>query len=251
MKRCLGSVFCLMLIAAESAFSQSDAPALKRDTIATLTVSGEAEVERPADQLRLRLGVVTDAEDAQVAMEENSRRMNDVVEAVQKAGLTKDEYETGQFQIQPRYSQPPRGGHQQDWKPSIVGYQVINRIIIKTKKLEATAELLQAATEAGANSIDSIDFDLADRRKHRAEAIAAATKNARSDAKALAEAAGQRLVRVLSINLDHAFTPPPQPMHMRARTLEMAEAETPPINPGDVTIRATVTIVYEIAPEAE
>lgn len=218
---------------------------------ATLTVTGEAQLERPSDQLTIRLGVVTEGEDAQAAMQENSRRMNAVIAALEEAGLTKDEYQTSQFQIHPQYSRPPRGqAPPADWKPQIIGYQIANRVIVETKKLELIGRLLEAATESGANSIDSINFDLADPRKHRGEAIKAATQNARSDAQALASAAGQRLVRVLSINLDHAMAEPPVPLPMRGRAAAMeAAAETPPINPGDVTVRANVTIVYEIAPE--
>jgi uncharacterized protein YggE len=222
-------------------------PASPARAPATLTVMGEAQLDRPADELQIRLGVVTDGQDAQTAMQENSRRMNDVIVSLEEVGLTKDDYQTGQFQIQPQYSRPPRGQQPQDWKPAIMGYQVINRIIVETTKLELIGRLLEAATEAGANSIDSISFGLADHRKHRAEAIKAATQNARFDAQALAEAAGQRLVRVLSINLDHAMAEPPPPVPMMGRAVAMEAVDTPPINPGDITVRATVTIVYEIA----
>lgn len=227
--------------------AQETQPAAKQQAIPTLTVMGQAQLDKPADQMRLTIGVVTQGDEAQIAMQENSKQMNEVIAALQKAGLTKEEYQTGQFQIQPRYSRPPRGGPGQDpnWKPQIVGYDVINRVQVKTKKLNLAGELIKAATEAGANSIDSINFDLADPRKHRAEAIAAATSNARSDAEALAGAAGQKLVRILTINLDSAPVQP-MPMQMMGR-MAMAEADgAPPIEPGEITVHASVTITYEI-----
>jgi uncharacterized protein len=219
---------------------------VERILIPQLTVSGEATLDKPADQMHLQIGVVSDADQAQTAMAENSKTMNDVIAALQKAGLTKDEYSTGQFQIQPRYSHPPRNP-QPEWKPTITGYQVVNQIHVKTKKLNLAGDLIETATEAGANNIDSISFDLADRRKHRAEAIALATANAKSDAEALAGAAGQRLVRILQISLDHAPVQPMMDMRgMRNMAMEGAEM-APPIEPGDVTVHANVTIVYEIA----
>ncbi|MCI0362536.1 MAG: SIMPL domain-containing protein [Phycisphaerales bacterium] len=221
-----------------------------KDVVATLTVTGEAELQKPADQMRIALGVVTEGDDAQAAMAENSKRMNEVIAALKGTGLTKEEYETGQFQIQPRYSRPPRREQApEDWKPRIIGYQVTNRLNIKTKKLDKAGDLLKAASEAGANSVDSISFDLADRRTYRAEAIRKATVNAKSDASALAEAADQRLVRVISINLDHATAPPPPQPFMMERGMAAADMmETPPIQPGEITIHANVTLVYEIAP---
>ena len=224
------------------------APAVARHAVTpTLTVMGNAQLDKPADQMRLTIGIVTEGDDSQAAVQENSRQMNDVIAAMQKAGLAKEEYQTGQFQIHPRYSNPPRGHVDPNWKPQIIGFQVINRVMVKTKKLNVAGDLIKAATDAGANSIDSISFDLADPRKHRAEAIAAATGNARADAEALAGAAGQRLVRILSINLDSAPVQPMPDMRMMGSRMAMAESDVaPPIQPGEITIHASVTIVYEI-----
>ncbi|MHC5007907.1 MAG: SIMPL domain-containing protein, partial [Planctomycetota bacterium] len=82
-------------------------------------------------------------------------------------------------------------------------------------------------------------------RTHRGEAIAAATTNARSDAGILARSAQLKLVRIISISLDEAGWRPPVSA-MRAG-VAMAEAQiAPPIAPGEVTVRASVTIVYEV-----
>ncbi len=214
--------------------------------VPVLTVRGDAQLEKPADELRIRVGVVTESDEAPTALRENSRQMNDVIDALKKTGLTDKEYQTSQFQIQPVYTRRPRQAPV-DWKPKIVGYRVTNSLNVKTKKLELAGELIQAANEAGANSIDSISFGLADPRTHRDEAIRAATSNALTDARTLADAASLRLVRVLSITLDQAAAPRPTIQRMSAG-MAMAEAAIPPpIQPGDVTVHANVTVVYEIA----
>ncbi len=211
-----------------------------------LTVRGEAQLEKPADQLRLRLGVVSEAAEATEALNENSRRMSDVVAAIRKAGLDKAEYETGRFQIQPVHTRRPRAAGP-DWRPQIIGYQVTNALSIKTKKLELAGELIEAANEVGANSINVIGFDLADPRQYRAEAIKAATANALADARALADAAGLELVRILSITLDEQRRQPLGGGFGGGRVMAAEAAIAPPIAAGDVTVRATVRIVYEIA----
>ena len=223
-------------------------PVTDAGPVATLTVRGEAMLDKPADRLRLAIGVVTEAEEAREALDENSRRMKEVVTAVKRVGLSEKEYETRRFSIQPRYARrPQRAGP--DWQPRIIGYHVSNTILIKTTKMKLAGELIEAANRAGANSIDSISFDLANPRTHRAEAIATATVNCKSDAAILARSAGVRLVRVLSISLDEAAQRPPLPI-MQGRIAMAAEAVSarPPIQSGDVTVRASVTIVYEIGP---
>lgn len=223
-------------------------PSTRTDVVAKLTVRGDAELQKPADQLQLRLGTITEATEAAQAMELNSRVMQDVVAAIEKLGLDKKEYQTGRFQVRPTYSHRPRQP-EPNWRPTITGYEVTNTIEIKTQKLELAGPLIESATKAGANNVESIAFDLADRRKHRGEVIAAATANAMADARVLAEASSQRLVRVLSINLDNAAIAPPVFDRSMGRAMMAAEAmEAPPINPGDVGVHANVTIVYEIAP---
>lgn len=218
--------------------------------ITKLAVRGTAELEKPADQLRLSIGVINEGRDATEVLEENSRSMTKVVAAVKKAGLTSDEYSTGRFRVMPVYSRRPRKPDP-DWKPVITGYRVTNTINVKTLQLDLAAELIEAANKAGANSIDSISFTLSDPRKYRTEAIEEATRNAIEDATVLAETASLRLVRIFSITLDSAQPQAPTPMSRRMMMAGAAMETTTPIEPGDVTIRASVNIVYEIAPREQ
>jgi uncharacterized protein YggE len=221
------------------------APDRKLEDTPRLTVRGEAELRRPADQMRIQVGVVSEAKEAGAALRDNSERMAAVVKAIAKAGLTEDEYQTGRFRIRPTYSRRPRQP-QPDWKPMIIGYEVTNTVIIRTGKMDLAGSLIETANAAGANTVEVTGFDLADPRTHRAEAIGEATRHAIDDATTLAAAAGVDLVRIVSINLDR--TPPPvADAYMARGRAAMAEAgSTPPISPGDVTVRASVTIVYEI-----
>lgn len=244
----IAMVLALLVVAATLegvASAQQAGPT--RETLSTLTVRGSAEIDKPADELRLDVGVVTEASDAQVALRNNSERMKQVVEAIKAVGLTEKEYETGRFQVQPRYSaRPPRGDT--EWRQQIVGYAVTNTVRIKTQKLDLAGRLIEAANKAGANTTDSIVFGLANPRIHRAEAIAEATANAMADAQALAAAAGLKLVRVMSITLDEGDRYAPPMMYGRAVAMGMEMDAAPPIQPGEVTVRASVAIVYEIAP---
>lgn len=214
--------------------------------VATLTVRGDAELSKPADQLRLDVGVTTEAAEATAALDANSQRMSEVIAALKKMRLTEDEYQTGRFDIRIQYERRPRQV-EPEWRPRIIGYEVSNTLSIKTKRLDIAGRLIEAVNKAGANSINSVVFDLADRRAYRTEAITAATANARKDAADLAGAASLKLVRILSISLDDAARQPPVPLARAEGFAVAAAAPAPPIEPGDVTVRASVTIVYEIA----
>ncbi|MGD2062132.1 MAG: SIMPL domain-containing protein [Nitrospirota bacterium] len=213
-----------------------------------LAVRGVAVLEVPADQLRLNVGVITNAVTAQEALDSNTGKMKQVARALVAAGLSDADYETGQFEIRPQWSPRPRNPAPDDWRPHIVGYTVTNQLRVKTTRIDLAGKLIGAASEAGANAIDSISFDLADPRRHRGAAIAAAAANAIANARALATASSVRLVRVLSLGLDEAAAVPrPVRPAMMAEAMDLKMAVAPPITAGDVTVRASVQLVYEIA----
>ncbi|MCP3902330.1 MAG: SIMPL domain-containing protein [Planctomycetes bacterium] len=226
-------------------------PGRKLEDTPMLTVRGRAELKKPADRLLMSIGVVTNGPDPSEALDDNNASMRRVVKAIEKAGLGSDEHETGRFNIRPVYSRPPARQRPEGWKPEIVGYEVTNSINVRTGQLDLAGKIIGVASKAGANSVDVAGFDLADSRTHRREAIAVATANARADAQDLADAAEVDLRRIVSINLDDAVIPRPE-MAFKARgRAAMAADSAPPITPGDVTVRASVTIVYEISEKGQ
>jgi len=216
-------------------------------TVPQLTVRGDAQLSKPADRAKLSIGVVTEAEDSAEALELNSVRTQSVLDALRRIGLSEGEYQTGRFRVRPVYSPRPKQAPR-SWRPQIIGYEVSNTLNVKTTQLELAGKLIQAASEAGANTIDNIRFDLEDRRKFRDEAIALAASHARSDARTLALASGVKLVRILSVNLDNVGSIQPRRYEASAMLRAAPEADmAPPIEAGDVSITSSVTVVYEIA----
>jgi uncharacterized protein YggE len=210
-----------------------------------MTVSGTARIQKPADEARLSVGVTTEAPEARTALSRNSERMDAVIAALRAAGLTEDEYSTGQFRIRPEYDRRPRNAPE-DWKPRIVGYTVSNALDVATSRLELVGELIAAANDAGANDVSITGFALSKPERFRPEVVRDATAIAIADARTLADAAGLELVRILRIDAS-----PAEPRPLIARDAPMAMARmaadaAPPVEAGDVTISATVRIVYEV-----
>lgn len=212
-----------------------------------LTLSAQATLYKPADELQLKIGVVTLGETAKKTLDKNSARMEAVIASLEKAGLSKGDYETGQFSINPTYTPYPKNPPD-NWKQSINGYEVSNTLVIHTDKLDMAGELIDVANKAGANSITDIHFSLQNPRLYWTEALNAATSNAIDDAKVMAAAAGVKLVRVLSINLDNTNVISPQ-VNTAYFSKSMGGDVAPPIEPGEVKITANVTLVYEISSE--
>lgn len=208
-----------------------------------LVVSGAAVLHKPADEVSLTIGVLTQAETAAQALGDNNEKMHDVLTNILALGLQKGEYHTEQFSIRPIHSQPPRNPPQ-DWKAEIVAFEVSNSLTIKTRKMELAALIIDAAGKSGATQVYNISFGLHEPQQYRSEAISVATSNAMRDAQVLAGIADIQLVRVLDVSLDQPqiYAHPGPNLHY------MAKAEfAPVIEAPDVDLRANVSITFEIA----
>ncbi len=214
------------------------------DELPKLTLEGHATLYKPADQMSFTIGVTTLGKEANNVLSENSQKMLNVIEALEKNGLLKTEYRTGQFTIQPTYTPYPKNPPP-DWKQSINGYEVTHTILIKTDKIKQVGKFIDAASQAGANKIDDIRASLKDEQAYRSEAITLATKNAINDAKVMAEAAQVQLLRLLSLSLNESHVNPLRPLTPMMFKASAAESTTP-IEAGEIEIKANVTIVYEI-----
>lgn len=214
-----------------------------------LRVQAEAQVEAIPDLLRLRLGVITEAADAGKALSENNQRMRKIMAMLLQLGLEMDDLATGQFQISPQWSQPPRPTPA-NWQREIVGYRVSNDLWITTTRVELAGDLLGLGHRSGANQVGNLQFSIADSDAYQQRAMTLATEKAVRQAQILAAAAGAQLGDILSLSLD---TPGGiyngVPMMAEARMLSTADSV--PVTPGQVDIRAGVTIVYQLISTVE
>lgn len=208
-----------------------------------LSVSGQANLRKPADELNMTIGVTNTNSSAQEAIKENSARMQSVINALDKLGLAKSDYQTGHFSITPTYTPYPKNPPP-DWRQTINGYEVNNSVQIRTDKLHLAGQIIDSTSKSGANTINNIHFALKDRREYGDEALTAATKNAIADAKVIADAAGVKLLRLLSISLNSTPSVSPR-MNTYAKTYAAESAPTP-IEPGDIDISADVLVIFEI-----
>ena len=212
---------------------------------AEITVRGEATVNAKADLVKVQIGITTTSEDSAKAMKQNADKAKKVEKALQKAGLNQDEYSTSQYYVQPRFE--PRTVQQgQNAVPKIIGYVVSNTLTVSTKRIDKIGAIIGAATDAGANRVDSLIFDVDDPQPYREQAIKLATEKSKRDAKVLADAAGVKLTRITSMQLDY-FNIAPIRFAQAATTARMAmESTAPPISAGEIEIRAAVIMKYEI-----
>jgi uncharacterized protein YggE len=122
-----------------------------------------------------------------------------------------------------------------------VGYEVSNNLRVKVTELEKLGTILDSAVTAGFNRGGGISFSNSNIEELMAEARRAAIRDAIAKAKDMTEAAGIKTGKILSIQENTSGRPIPL-----ARSTFAAEAVATPIETGENTYRASVTVTFSL-----
>jgi uncharacterized protein len=230
----------LLLAVLLSACGSVALPASGQTTSRLLTVSGAGKVSLKPDIAYVYVGVHTEKPSAAEAVAENNTNTQKLIEALKAAGVDANDIQTTNFSIWQNSQYGPDG------KPSGTNYAVDNTVYLTVRTLSQLGDLLDAAVRAGANNINSIQFDVADKTKALSDARAEAVKTAKTQADELAAAAGVTLGGIQSIQyFDASPSPVFQGKGMGGGGAASADVAVP-ISPGQMQITVTVTIAYEI-----
>jgi uncharacterized protein YggE len=205
-----------------------------------ITVTGRAEVQVAPDIVEVQLGVEEQAPTAREAMEKTSRAMKAVLERLGRARVPNNQIRTATLRLEPVYES---GRNPEQPELRLVGYRASNTVTVTLKEVARAGPVLDAALEGGANRLHGLHFRLADDLPPRLEALKAASGEAQKKARAIAESLGLSLGRVDSVAESAEVTPLPR---YEAMTMA-ARAPGVPVQPGEITVRADVTLRYRIS----
>jgi uncharacterized protein YggE len=199
--------------------------------------SGQATVSVKPDQAKLSVGVVTQAATAQAAAAQNATQVAAVLAQLGNILGPAADIKTIGYSLNPTYRYP------QGAPPELTGYTASNTVEVTMTDLSLIGRTIDAASQAGANSVQGLQFSVQDEEPVRQQALGLATKQAKAHAQAIASGIGASLGAVVLAQEGGGVS---------VRTLTNAAptaAATPtPIETGLVQIQATVSIQVELIP---
>jgi len=196
----------------------------------SITVSGTGEIKAVPDEAFVSAGVQTRAQTAQEAQSTNNTQMQAVINAVKAMGIPDSDIQTSGVSLYPVY-----GTNQ-----TLEGYQARNTISITVEKIDQAGQVLDAVVKAGANETAGIQFGLKNQTALRNKALAAAVADARSKADALAAAAGVKITSVEAVSETSVNVP----VLVSRASVAAAASQAVPVEPGQLTVSAQVTVAY-------
>ena len=209
--------------------------------VRTMSVNGVGQIFLSPDIAYIYIGVHTEKDTAAEAVAANNDETQRVIEALKKAGVDANDIRTTNFSIWPNQQYSPDG------QPIGVRYVVDNSVYVTVRKLDNLGDLLDSAVAAGANSINSIQFDVADKTEALKQARDEAIKDAKSQAQELADASGVKLGEIQTISFyDTMPTPYVDTYGKGGGGGAMEAAAAVPIQPGQLTMTVTVSMSYAI-----
>lgn len=206
----------------------------------SITVNGTGQITLAPEIAYVYIGVHSQAETVAAALDQNNQIAQSVTAALKDLGIAENDIQTSSFNVYPQQNYGPQG----EMLPA-TSYVVDNTVYITVRDLPNLGKVLDVSVRAGANSINGITFDVTDATKNQAIADArkAAVDSARSQADALANAAGVSVGEL--VTLSAYLTNNPIPM-MDARGGYAAGASQVPISAGQVVIHVEVSATYSI-----
>jgi uncharacterized protein YggE len=219
--------FCLMLSAyPDHAF------ALPETQYKQISVVGTGTVTVVPDVVYVQFGVETVGKTANEALQKNAQIFENVKAAIIKAGVADKDIQTVQFNTFPIYD---------DQK--LTGYRVQNMVRVTYRDIKNVGNLLDQLSAAGVNRVDSLSFHTEKMDEYEIKALDLAVQDARTKAEVLANAAGVRIKGVLAVT-EGGAAPPPIVFAQKQRVAELARTAQTEISPGELTIEASVQVVY-------
>jgi uncharacterized protein YggE len=217
-----------------------------RSETPTLTVSETGMVPQPPDTAIVTFGLETASKSLAEAQRRNSFIMSKVMERLREMQIDKERIQTSSFTVSPQYRPPSnRPTDAPPATPEIIGYVVSNMVTVDIRALDKVGTVIEEVLKAGANTFHGLHWGLRDEQAVRLSALKQAADKAREKAAVLSGALHVKLVRVLSVTEGGHVVRPAVAM---ARMAMESSAGDVPISSGELKVEATVTLVYEIAP---
>jgi uncharacterized protein len=207
-------------------------------TIRTINVQGHGDVYITPDVAYIYVGVRSDADEVSDALNKNNAQAQSVAEAVKVQGVDVKDIQTASFNVYPMTD------YGMDGQISRKYYVVENTVYITVRDLSKLGTMLDSVVRSGANTINSISFDVVDKEAALAQARDMAIAKARTEAEAIAKASGVTLGDLQTVNVYTSTGA--TPVYDAKGGMSMSGGAQVPVSAGQLVITADANLVYEI-----
>lgn len=229
-------IMALALTLATPAFAQMPPPMPRM-----VSVSGEADEKFQPDQAILSGALISRDRDLNTAKADNDKMVERIVALIRDFKIPKEKVSASNVYISPEYSY-------ENNKQNFRGYVVNRQLTIIVDNIGIHERVLSALIDAKVDQVNGVQFGLSDYEAKAKAVRVKAVKNAREKAESLAQAAGAKIGRVMSISTGGSSHPMPPVAYARAAMMDAVseKASVAPSLPGEIAISESVNVSFEL-----
>lgn len=197
------------------------------------------------DQASLRFSIVTEHDNPQTAMSLNEEASAAALRAVRSLGIADRHLQVQNIQLEPKreWNEPGRRWIQ-------LGYEARRFVSVTVTDLDVLPNLVSAVVAQGANRLEQLQYELADRSVAELSALGKAVSNAKARALAMAAALGSSSVTAVRVIEEGTRMPEPVLMARSFAKDEMAQMDGAPDpaawSGGLIEVRVAVSAEFKI-----
>jgi len=206
-----------------------------------ILATGQTSTKVAPDLLVINLGVETNDSTAAGSQSSNAALMSAVKSAIKAQGLTEGDIKTSYFIVQV-VQEKVNGTYQ------VTGYKTIHMLSLNIEDTTKGGAILDAASDAGANRIDSVTFTLksATRRSLEEQQLSLAAQDAKSRAQKIASGLGVTAGKATQASESVAYYTYQARYDMAEGLVAPSASSSTDLSSGEIEVRATVSASFEI-----
>ena len=231
----------VMVVTAIAVLSSGSLRAQQQSTAAeppVIVAQGEALLMLQPDRAYVTFAAEGRAVKSPDAQRQAAAAMTSLQAALKTLGLAGDVIRTTSYTVQPQYD---FANNRQTFRE----YLARNVIEVRVDDLAKLADVIDAGGTSGATSVSGLRFDLKNRSTAELDALRRAVRDATARATAIAEGAGKSIGPIVRLQEQRSSSASPV-FQMQAGAGGGGRGGGTPIEPGEIQVRATVTLTVAI-----
>jgi uncharacterized protein YggE len=160
-------------------------------------VEGKAEIEKPADMVTLRFGLVARNPDQSKANQEVQTKATKILSLLDQRKIAKTDVDATDLKSEPQYDNEEESGRK---RGKIIGYSVGRSFIVKVRDVTAFPKLVDELLGIAGVEFSGITGDLSKEKEMQDEVADNAMKNARERAEKTLQAVGMKIDSIFALS---------------------------------------------------
>lgn len=215
----------------------------------TIRVTGKGSVSVKPEITCLKITFEGVYKDYEETVKQSAEKTKLLREAIEKSGLPGEDLKTKDFSIDSEYES--YRDHNDDYRRRFIGYKFYHRTEIQfPNDNKLLGRILYELSVCSVKVEFSIDYTVEDKDAVKREVLKRAVENSRLKAEIMTSAAGVKLGEVQSIDYSwgeiNIRTSPIEMLQMSSKSILAEPSYDIDIEPDDIDVADTVTIIWEI-----